>query len=146
MKRVLGIAALGLAVVASPAVSQPPAIAEVSDADHAAISELSQEFFDRVEAIGVEQAMIQTFSDAMEVNAPQMIEIYRDIDQNCATMSGVELVRSTDFGSRVARRTYVTRQGNCFIKWEFMFVKRGFAWSYEGFHFETLNGNNWSYK
>jgi hypothetical protein len=55
----------------------------------------------------------------------------------------VELIDTKDFGSRVARRSFVSVLGSCLIKWDIMFSRRGVVWYFEGFNYETLNGNNW---
>lgn len=144
MRLTIGFAALALGFAAQPTAAQPPEIDRLNDADHAEVTALSTAFFNQIQATGVEQAVVTTFTDSAEAANPQLREIYRQIDQNCAVLDGIELAQMTDFGSRVSRRTYVTTHGNCFLKWEFMFVKRGVSWGWEGFSFESLNGTNWT--
>ena len=54
------------------------------------------------------------------------------------TVRGLGVVTGSACNFRVK-----TVQGSCLIRWDIMFARRGITWSFEGYAFNTLNGNNW---
>ena len=143
MKR-LAIAALALALVPQGAAfAQTSTVAQISAADDAQIAALAGDFFAMLRVSGMEAAMRDTFGDNGDVLSPNNVAIFRTIDENCAPMSEVELIGIEDFGTRAARRNFVTLHGDCLIRWEIMFARYDVEWVFQGFNFATLDGNNW---
>jgi hypothetical protein len=130
-------------LLSAPAVAQSPEIAKPSSADENQIAAIADDFFGRIRDDGVEKAILAQFVQQDGVFTSELLASFRDVDRNCGKLIEVELIDTKDFGSRVARRSFVSVLGSCLIKWDIMFSRRGVVWYFEGFNYETLNGNNW---
>lgn len=143
MKRLI-LAGLALALAPQGAAfAQTHTVAQLSAQDDARIAALAGEFFALLRVSGMEAAMRDTFGDNGDVLSPTNVAIFRTIDENCAPMSEVELIETEGFGTRAARRNFVTLHGECLIRWEIMFARYDVEWVFQGFNFATLDGNNW---
>jgi hypothetical protein len=115
----------------------------MSPTDRAEISKLEQEAFDLIGKIGVEKAISQIFKKlGVEVPA-ETAEQFKKVDRLCGNLSLIERIKTTEFGSRIVRETFITTQGNCLLKWDVTMIKRGLAWSYDRINFVTYEGNDW---
>jgi hypothetical protein len=115
----------------------------MSQIDRAEISKLEQEAFDLIAKIGIDKAVSQIFKK-LGVQVPaETSEQFKKVDSLCGTLSSVERIKSTEFGSRIVKETFIGIQGNCQLKWELTMVKRGLAWSHDRINFLTYDGNDW---
>ncbi|WP_033376514.1 hypothetical protein [Porphyrobacter sp. AAP82] len=138
----LGAAFAGLGHAASMA-AQVNEVAVLPAAEDARIADLARDFFAGMAKNGIEAAMRAKFAGSDEVVSAANLENYRLIDAQCGRLSDVELIERKDFGSRAARRSYVSSHGTCLLKWDFTFQRTEKTWSFVGFSFKTLDGNNW---
>jgi hypothetical protein len=115
----------------------------MSPSERTEISKLEQDAFDLISKIGVEKAISQIFGK-LGVDVPaETAEQFKKVDRLCGNLTSIERIKTTEFGSRVVRDTFISTQGNCQLKWDLTMVKRGLAWSYDRINFLTYEGNNW---
>jgi hypothetical protein len=128
---------------ATPLSAQANEIAVLPPAEDARIADLARTFYDDVKKSGVEAAMRANFAESKDIVSAANLEIYRTIDVQCGRLSDVELIERKDFGTRAARRSYVSLHGTCLLKWDLTFQRTEKTWAFAGFAFNTLDGNNW---
>jgi hypothetical protein len=106
---------------------------------------LVQDFFDSIEARGLERTMTVLFPDALvdTATAQETRQLYRDLDANCGAISHTELIREQPFGSLILEQTYVTRMGQCLVKWDIVLERTEEGWAFNWLNFHTLTGNRW---
>lgn len=143
MIRQISLALMHVCLPATAAVSNTSDIARLSPQEDARVAELANNFFIQLKTTSLEGAMREAFAGNDDVFTVENLEKYRTIDRECGLATEIELVDRQDFGTRAVRRTYVTLQGSCLLKWDLTFKRLGTTWAVSGFKFKTLDGTNW---
>ncbi|WP_435417320.1 hypothetical protein WAB17_10615 [Parerythrobacter aurantius] len=104
---------------------------------------LVQDLFASINQLGVEKTMAARFPNSKEAEGMSLQQVYRTFDTSCGPISETELIREQPFGSMVLEQTYVTRMGDCIVKWDIVLERQDGQWTFNWLNFNTLTGNRW---
>ena len=145
MTKSLFTLAMAALFAGTPTAASAQEIATLSDADSTTLRQMTDDVISSLQSDGVDAAITTYFPYAASSENGSVREDMRKIDDQCGVMTSIELVKKTNLGSRVARRTFVAVFGGCIVKFEFTFSKLNRNWRYFVFDFSTLNGNRWEF-